>query len=188
MGDDYFTGNHSETDVHATTIQPGLNYNVTENITFFGNYSTSFAPQTTLDPAGNPFPNQKGKGFDTGLKFDLFARQLFATVNYFDITCDNIVQQVFDPVSNSTIVTLNGSTRSNGMEVSLGEGPSGFSVSCSFLRWAPASMQQIGAFTITGMAAKASLDGPIVTVVFSPTPWPVWSVTGGRPGASGSCG
>ncbi len=120
VGDDYVTGNHSDTDVDATTVQSGINYNLVEDITFFGNYSTSFAPQTTLDPTGKPFPNQKGKGYDTGFKFNLFDKQLFATANYFDITYDNIVQQEFDPISNTTIFTLNGSTRSSGVEVSLG--------------------------------------------------------------------
>ena len=120
IGDDIFARNHSDTKVHANTIQTGLNYNLTKDVTFYGGYSTSFSPQTTLDPAGKPFPNQEGRGFDYGVKFDVFNKQLFVTASLFDITYDNIVQQQLDPITNTTIFTLNGSTRSSGAELSVG--------------------------------------------------------------------
>lgn len=51
------TGNDSK--ISATTVQSGVNYNLTSDATLYGSYSTSFSPQTTLAPNGQPFPNQK---------------------------------------------------------------------------------------------------------------------------------
>jgi len=120
VGLDLFAHTRADTNVSATTMQSGLNYNLTPDVTLYSSYSTSFSPQTVLDPSGNPFPNQNGKGYDVGVKMDILHKQLFVTATYFDITYDNIVQQGLDPVTNATIFTLTGSTKSKGAEFSAG--------------------------------------------------------------------
>ena len=117
---DNFARTGSDTSVSATTVQSGLNYNVTSDATLYGSYSTSFSPQTTLDLKGNPFPNQKGRGYDVGVKTDLLGKRLFFTATYFRLVFDNIVQQGTDPLTNTTIFYLTGSTKSQGEELSLG--------------------------------------------------------------------
>lgn len=112
------TGNDSK--ISATTVQSGVNYNVTSDATLYGSYSTSFSPQTTLAPNGLPFPNQKGRGYDLGVKTDLLGKRLFFTATYFNLVFDNIVQQGTDPLTNTTIFYLSGSTKSKGVELSLG--------------------------------------------------------------------
>ncbi len=112
------TGNDSK--ISATTVQSGLNYNLTSAATLYGSYSTSFSPQTTLAPNGQPFPNQQGRGYDLGMKTDLLGKRLFFTATYFNLVFDNIVQQGTDPLTNTTIFYLSGSTKSNGAELSLG--------------------------------------------------------------------
>jgi iron complex outermembrane receptor protein len=120
IGEDLFAHTRSDTNVSATTVQSGLTYNLTQDLSLYSSYSTSFSPQTVLDPAGNPFPNQEGKGYDVGVKMDIMQKQLFVTATYFDIVYDNIVQQGLDPVTNATIFTLTGSTKSKGGELSIG--------------------------------------------------------------------
>lgn len=120
INDDNFARTGTDTNISATTVQSGLNYNLSANTTAYGSYSTSFAPQTTLGPDGKAFPNQEGKGYDIGVKTDLLRKQLFVTANYFDLVYDNIVQQGTDPLTNTTIFYLSGSTKSSGVEFSLG--------------------------------------------------------------------
>ena len=112
------TGNDSK--ISATTVQSGVNYHLTSAATLYGSYSTSFSPQTTLAPNGQPFPNQEGRGYDLGVKTDLIGKRLFFTATYFNLVFDNIVQQGTDPLTNTTIFYLSGSTKSKGAELSLG--------------------------------------------------------------------
>lgn len=116
---DLLAGKASDTNVDARTVQSGLNYHLTPEATLYASYSTSFNPQTVLDPSGKPFPNQKGAGYEAGVKLGLLGNQLFATANYFDITYHNIVQQETGPTG-ATIFTLNGEIRSKGAELSAG--------------------------------------------------------------------
>jgi len=82
IGEDLFAHTHSDTNVSATTVQSGLTYNLNQDLTLYSSYSTSFSPQTVLDPTGNPFPNQEGKGYDVGVKMDILQKQLFVTATY----------------------------------------------------------------------------------------------------------
>lgn len=120
LATDAVTRTRSDTNVSATTVQAGLNYSPTSDETFYASYSTSFSPQTQLDPNGNPFPNQEGKGYEGGVKTDLFHKQLFVTACYYDIVYDNIVQQGTDPLTNTTIYTLSGAIKSKGYELGVG--------------------------------------------------------------------
>ena len=117
---DIFARTGTDSKISATTMQSGLNYNVTSDATLYGSYSTSISPQTTLAPNGEPFPNQKGRGYDLGMKTDLLGKRLFFTATYFNLIFDNIVQQGTDPLTNTTIFYLSGSTKSKGAELSLG--------------------------------------------------------------------
>lgn len=117
---DRHKGNVANSRVDDFTVQSGVNYNVTRALTFYGNYSTSFFPQSRLDQDGNPFPNQEGAGYDFGAKFDLAGGRIFVVANYFDLEYRNIVQQESDPNTGAAIFTLNGLTESEGFELNLG--------------------------------------------------------------------
>jgi outer membrane receptor protein involved in Fe transport len=152
IGEDLFAKTRSDTTVSATTVQSGVNYALTPDLTLYSSYSSSFSPQTVLDASGNPFPNQKGSGYDAGVKMDILHKQLFLTATYFDIVYDNIVQQGLDPVTNATIFTLSGSTKSKGGEFSLG-GKLGRSLTTKI------SLSYTDAISSGSLGANAVLNG-----------------------------
>lgn len=120
IGEDLVAKTRSDTKVSATTMQSGVNFNLTPDVTLYSSYSTSFSPQVALDPDGNPFPNEEGKGVDVGVKMSLFDKKLFVTATYFDIVYDNIVKAGTDPDTGLTVFRLTGSTDSKGYEFSVG--------------------------------------------------------------------
>jgi outer membrane receptor protein involved in Fe transport len=54
------------------------------------------------------------------VKTDLLGKRLFFTATSFNLVFDNIVQQGTDPLTNTTIFYLSGSTKSKGAELGLG--------------------------------------------------------------------
>lgn len=109
----------------ASTVTPqyGLLYKLTPEWSLFGSYAESFVPGTF--PVNNldgtlsiPKPTE-GKGYDVGIKADLFGGRLSSTLTYFDIQNKNIVNDL--AVTNSaggvTIFGLqSGEQRSRGIE------------------------------------------------------------------------
>ncbi len=80
------------TTLNETALTPrlGLLYQLTDNLSVYGSYSRSFSANTGSTVSGRPLDPQKAKGYEFGLKTELFDRKLLATIAYFDITKQNV--------------------------------------------------------------------------------------------------
>ncbi|WP_211473530.1 TonB-dependent receptor family protein [Collimonas humicola] len=94
-------------------------YLLSQNLTLFGNYSTSFGPvqntQLNAAIAGNPLVPEVAKTAEIGARWK--SRQLSAEITAFDIRFDNQIQQV---AGSSPAVFQNiGATRHDGIETAI---------------------------------------------------------------------
>ncbi|MHC5611642.1 MAG: TonB-dependent receptor domain-containing protein [Nostoc sp.] len=53
-------------------------------LSLYGSYSQSFTPNSGTTAIGKPLDPQQGSGYEFGIKADLLAKKLFATLAYFD--------------------------------------------------------------------------------------------------------
>ncbi|MFC3034647.1 TonB-dependent siderophore receptor [Pseudoalteromonas fenneropenaei] len=68
----------------------GFVYNITDEHSFYMSHSEIFSPHGTLDPETNEFfAPRESKQFEIGLKSELAAGAINATVNYFDLVDTN---------------------------------------------------------------------------------------------------
>jgi outer membrane receptor protein involved in Fe transport len=76
--------NHTE----QTKTSPmfGVMFDISENISAFGVYSTSLFPCTTKNSFDQTLPPIEGESFEFGFKFDAFDNMLSGTVSYYMIT------------------------------------------------------------------------------------------------------
>ncbi|MDW9406677.1 TonB-dependent receptor, partial [Pseudomonas soli] len=72
----------------VATPRVGLLYQLTPQVGVFANASTSFKPNT-IGTQGQVYKPEKGIGYETGLKLDLFDSRLGATVALFHIDKEN---------------------------------------------------------------------------------------------------
>lgn len=80
--------NTQEKDV--ATPRLGLLYQLTPEVGVFANASTSFKPNT-LGTQGQVYKPEKGIGYETGLKLDLFDSRVGATLALFRIDKENVI-------------------------------------------------------------------------------------------------
>ncbi|NNJ16222.1 TonB-dependent siderophore receptor [Pseudomonas putida CSV86] len=80
--------NSQEKDV--ATPRVGLLYQVTPQIGVFANASTSFKPNA-IGTRGQVYKPEKGIGYETGLKLDLFDSRVGATLALFHIDKENVI-------------------------------------------------------------------------------------------------
>ncbi len=97
----------------AFTYQAGLNWKLSEAVSTYANYSTSYQVNNGLDASGHSFANEKGKGGEVGLKAELLDKRLTLSAAAFDITRYNVV--VTNPVT--TLQELTGEQNSKGVEM-----------------------------------------------------------------------
>jgi iron complex outermembrane receptor protein len=97
----------------------GLVYLPLPNISFYGSYTKSFAPQLSNgSSAGGPFPPRSAVQFEVGYKGDFFHNRLSTTLAFYTIDYKNILAQ--DPsASNPNRQTVVPGTRSQGMELTI---------------------------------------------------------------------
>ncbi|WP_371926327.1 TonB-dependent siderophore receptor [Pseudomonas sp. MNR3A] len=74
----------------VATPRVGLLYQWTPEVGVFANASTSFKPNA-IGTQGQVYKPEKGLGYETGLKLDLFDSRLGATVALFSIDKENVV-------------------------------------------------------------------------------------------------
>lgn len=74
----------------VATPRVGLLYQLTPQVGVFANASTSFKPNT-IGTQGQVYKPEKGLGYETGLKLDLFDSRLGATVALFHINKENVI-------------------------------------------------------------------------------------------------
>jgi len=108
----------------ALTPQYGLLYKLTPEVSLFGSYSESFVPgtQTLNNPDGTSSPAEpsKGYGYDIGIKADMFGGRLSSTLTYFDITNENIINDLATTGAGGAVEIKNvqsGEQRSTGIEL-----------------------------------------------------------------------
>ncbi|NEQ82491.1 MAG: TonB-dependent siderophore receptor [Moorea sp. SIO2I5] len=114
----------------ALTPRVGLVYQPIEEISLYGSYSQSFAPNTENSVDGDFFDPEEGEGFEVGVKAELLGGRLAATLAYFDITKQNVVTaDPFDPFSS----VATGEQSSSGVELDLvGEILPGWNIIASY--------------------------------------------------------
>jgi iron complex outermembrane recepter protein len=113
---DRTAGNFSDYTDSDTTYQTGANFQLVPGLRAYGNYSTSFYPQSRLSPEGLPFPNERGVGWELGLKGELFKGRLNYSMAYFDVTRKNIAIRTRDE-NDLEVFLLAGEVASTGFEV-----------------------------------------------------------------------
>lgn len=110
---------------NAFSPKIGLVYQPTKDMSIFGSYSSSFTPNTgfqtdgvtTIDPS---IIDQ----YEAGIKKDFWKGHLTTNVTVYQITNSNLAQMAEfkadgSPNSDSNIKTLNGGTKSKGIEVDI---------------------------------------------------------------------
>jgi iron complex outermembrane receptor protein len=114
----------------ALSPRVGIVYQPAPALSLYASYSGSFAPNTGVDFAGQPFEPERGRGWEAGIKTELFDRKLLATLAYFDITKENVVTA--DPIRPFFSVAT-GEQRSRGIELDInGEILPGWNVIASY--------------------------------------------------------
>jgi len=109
----------------AVTPQYGVLYKLTPELALFSSYAESFVPGAQIlnnvDGSTSPAKPTRGKGYDLGVKADLFDRRLSGTFILFDIRNNNIVNDLsyLDPSTGSQKFynVQSGEQRSRGVEL-----------------------------------------------------------------------
>jgi len=106
------------------TPQYGVLYKLTPSLSAFASYAESFVPgsQILFNPDGTIKPAEptKGKGYDIGLKADLFGGRVSGTLTFFEVRNKNIVNDLAMTNSSGAVVIFNvqsGEQRSRGFEL-----------------------------------------------------------------------
>ncbi|MGE8359770.1 TonB-dependent siderophore receptor [Pseudomonas sp.] len=103
----------NEQDKDVATPRAGLLYQLTPAVGVFANASTSFKPNA-ISSQGTVFKPEKGVGYETGLKLDLFDSRLGATLALFHIEKENVLTA--DPASPGDSIAA-GKARSQGIDL-----------------------------------------------------------------------
>jgi iron complex outermembrane recepter protein len=108
----------------AVTPQYGVLYKLNPALSLFASYAESFVPGSQIldNPDGTTTQAKptEGKGYDIGLKAELFGGRLSSTLTYFDVRNRNIVNDLAQTDSTGSVVIYNvqsGEQRSNGIEL-----------------------------------------------------------------------
>lgn len=116
----------ANTDISGQTWVPhaGVVYKVDEQLSFYGSYSESFKPNSTIAPlAGNvvldgAIAPEEGKSWELGAKLDVPGR-ITGTLALFDITKRNVLVSNFDSSTRETVYSNAGEVNSRGVELDL---------------------------------------------------------------------
>lgn len=108
------------------TPQYGVLYKLDPELSLFASHAESFVPGASVlnNPDGTtstPEPTE-GKGYDVGLKADLFGGRVSGTLTYFDIRNKNIINDLAHTNALGSVVIHNvqsGEQRSRGVELDL---------------------------------------------------------------------
>ena len=113
-----FDPSSSEVTQSNDDISPrvGLIYKPIPEISLYGSYSESFAPNTELTADSEPLDPEKGKGFEFGVKTELLKGKLSTTLAYFNITKQDVATE--DPDDPFSFVAT-GEQKSQGIELDI---------------------------------------------------------------------
>ncbi|MBF8744694.1 TonB-dependent siderophore receptor [Pseudomonas monteilii] len=116
----------ANTDIDGQTWVPhaGIVYQVDDQLSFYGSYSESFKPNSTIAPLSggvtidSSIAPEEGKSWELGAKLDM-PGQLTGTLALFDITKRNVLVSNFDSTSGETVYSNAGEVSSRGVELDL---------------------------------------------------------------------
>ena len=94
----------------------GLVYKPIPEISLYGSYSESFAPNTELTADSEQLDPEKGQGFEFGVKTELLKGKLSTTLAYFNITKEDVATE--DPDDPFSFVAT-GEQKSQGIELDI---------------------------------------------------------------------
>ncbi|QXH47766.1 TonB-dependent receptor [Pseudomonas xanthosomatis] len=122
-----FTAN-TDTSGQAWVPHAGLVYKVDEQLSFYGSYSESFKPNSTIAPLStsstttltldSSIAPEQGKSWELGAKLDM-PGAITGTLALFDITKRNVLVSDGDTVPGTILYSTAGQVRSRGVELDL---------------------------------------------------------------------
>lgn len=101
---------------HVFVPFTGLVYKVSDSLSLYGNYSSSFVPNTSMDDAGNTFDPEQGRSYELGAKYAI-TPSLSANLAVFDIEKDNVVTST--TIAGVSISDAAGTVGSRGLELDI---------------------------------------------------------------------
>lgn len=81
------------TDTGVVTPYMGLVYDLNDNFSLYGSYTSIFSPQTNKDEQGKVLDPLEGDSYEAGIKGEFFAGRLNSNLAYFEIEQDNYAVQ-----------------------------------------------------------------------------------------------
>ncbi|MBI3369673.1 MAG: TonB-dependent receptor, partial [Burkholderiales bacterium] len=122
--DDRVTGRAENIAARTATPQMGALYKLEPRLSVFASYAESFVPGaqvlTLVDGTTAPAAPSRGKGWDLGLKADLFDGRVSGTLTVFDLRNSHIVNDIAQTNATGSVQIYNiqsGEQRSRGLEL-----------------------------------------------------------------------
>ncbi|MFB1634198.1 TonB-dependent siderophore receptor [Pseudomonas sp. AP-1] len=115
---------NTDTSGQAWVPHAGIVYKVDEQLSFYGSYSESFKPNSSIAPLtgglvlDSSIAPEEGKSWEIGAKLDVPGK-LTGTLALFDITKRNVLVANFDTSSGETVYSNAGEVGSRGVELDL---------------------------------------------------------------------
>ncbi|WP_060478954.1 MULTISPECIES: TonB-dependent siderophore receptor [Pseudomonas] len=115
---------NTDTNGQAWVPHAGIVYKVDDQLSFYGSYSESFKPNSSIAPLtggvvlDSSVAPEEGKSWELGAKLDM-PGSLTGTLALFDITKRNVLVSNFDSASGETLYSNAGEVNSRGVELDL---------------------------------------------------------------------
>jgi iron complex outermembrane recepter protein len=113
-----------EITAHKLTPQYGLLFKLRPGLSLYASYAESFVAGSQLlenpDGTGSPAKPTEGRGYEAGIKADLFHGRLSGTLTFFDIKNSNVVNDLAITDATGSVIIYNvqsGEQRSRGVEL-----------------------------------------------------------------------
>ncbi|MFW5845458.1 MAG: TonB-dependent siderophore receptor [Planctomycetota bacterium] len=111
---DRLAGTSRDQDDEELTWRVGAIYESSVGLTPYASYMTSFLPQPSLGPDGEPFAPETGRQFEIGVKYEPAQLDGFITLAWFDL-----VREDFVTSDASFVDRQGGEARSQGLEAEI---------------------------------------------------------------------
>ncbi|MDO9214657.1 MAG: TonB-dependent receptor [Methylococcales bacterium] len=94
----------------------GILYDPIKELSFYGNWTTSFGANNGISATGASFDPQIGEQFEAGIKTSLFNDRLLATLAYYHLTKENLLTPDLSTADTTDSIAI-GKQRSQGIEL-----------------------------------------------------------------------
>lgn len=112
ISEENLTMNHDE----SFSPRVGILYQPVDELSIYGNWSTSFGVNNAQSSTGSSFDPEIGEQFEAGLKTELFDQRLTTTLAYYYITKENLLTPDLSTPNPNDSATI-GEARSQGIEL-----------------------------------------------------------------------